>query len=407
MMNNNLILGIESGILVAIPIPEELAADGEIVETAIEQALDEVNQKQILGRDITPYILKRVAELTGGKSLEANLSLIRNNTRVATNIAVELSQLKDYHVATSTQNRPVVIGVSAIDIISTAKNLQLERSNIGKVEMYPGGVGRNMAEGLARLGESPIFISRVGRDSLGNFLLDDFRNIPMETKHISVSDECGTAVYNAVIDNGEMHTAVNDFSVVNEFTTEFVEQYRDIVQSGSFLVLDCNLPAHTLYSLAKMARKKRIKIWVDPTSTSKCERLIPIIKKADFISPNIAELRTLATQLDPHINPNSKVRHLASALLQKGAKTIVIKRGKKGVIIVTKNLYYKMAALPVEEVINVTGAGDSFNAGMIHGLINKLDVLQAAELGLEYARLSIQSMYAINREQSLTIQRQV
>uniref|UniRef100_A0A6B2LAY7 Pseudouridine-5'-phosphate glycosidase n=1 Tax=Arcella intermedia TaxID=1963864 RepID=A0A6B2LAY7_9EUKA len=94
LVYHNLALQLNSGILISVPIPRESAADGMMVEEAIVTALKETEQKNIIGREITPYILKRVAHLTGGISLEANLSLIRNNVKVASQIAIALADMK-------------------------------------------------------------------------------------------------------------------------------------------------------------------------------------------------------------------------------------------------------------------------------------------------------------------------
>lgn len=80
--------------IIANPIPADMAADGKLIEEAIQQSLKEVEEKHLVGRDITPYILKRVAELTEGKSLAANLALVKNNARVAAEIAVKLAEKK-------------------------------------------------------------------------------------------------------------------------------------------------------------------------------------------------------------------------------------------------------------------------------------------------------------------------
>jgi len=94
LIYHNIALNLGSGILISVPIPTEAAADGKEVEDAIQKALQESQEKNILGRDITPYILKRVAQLTQGKSLAANLALIKNNAKIASLIAVELSKLQ-------------------------------------------------------------------------------------------------------------------------------------------------------------------------------------------------------------------------------------------------------------------------------------------------------------------------
>ena len=84
-------LGLESAILVVLPLPEEVALPRDAVEKMIEQALSEAQKKGIHGQAVTPFLLSRVSELSGGASLHANLELLRNNARLAAQIAVELA----------------------------------------------------------------------------------------------------------------------------------------------------------------------------------------------------------------------------------------------------------------------------------------------------------------------------
>jgi pseudouridylate synthase len=86
-------LGYVSGGILGVPIPEEYEAEGKVVEEAIKQALMECDAKGVLGRDITPFLLKRVNELTSGKSLASNIALVKNNTHVAAQIAVAYHKL--------------------------------------------------------------------------------------------------------------------------------------------------------------------------------------------------------------------------------------------------------------------------------------------------------------------------
>ena len=85
-------LGLPGGMLVAVPIPEEDEIPAEEIEPTILQAVAEVEQKQLRSALVTPYLLSRLAELTGERSLRANLALLKNNARVAGQIAVELGR---------------------------------------------------------------------------------------------------------------------------------------------------------------------------------------------------------------------------------------------------------------------------------------------------------------------------
>ncbi len=82
-------MGLKGGMLVTNPIPEEFAMPKAVIDAAIDQAISECEEKGIHGKETTPFLLARVAELTGGDSLASNIRLVFNNARVAAQTAVE------------------------------------------------------------------------------------------------------------------------------------------------------------------------------------------------------------------------------------------------------------------------------------------------------------------------------
>ena len=87
-------LGLKGGTLITNPIPEEYSMDGDIINQAIDQAIKEGEDLGIKGKDITPFLLDKIQKITGGDSLESNIMLVLNNARLASRIAVALSNLK-------------------------------------------------------------------------------------------------------------------------------------------------------------------------------------------------------------------------------------------------------------------------------------------------------------------------
>lgn len=85
------LLGLQNGILIAVPVPSAEAYDAELAEAVIAQATREAEQAHISGAATTPWLLKRIADLSGGESIQANVALLRNNGRVAAEIAVALA----------------------------------------------------------------------------------------------------------------------------------------------------------------------------------------------------------------------------------------------------------------------------------------------------------------------------
>lgn len=80
--------GLDGGILIANPVPEEDSLDEKVMNQAIEKALEEADTQNIKGKEITPFLLSKIKALTGGQSLSSNIALMKNNAKVAALIAV-------------------------------------------------------------------------------------------------------------------------------------------------------------------------------------------------------------------------------------------------------------------------------------------------------------------------------
>jgi pseudouridylate synthase len=91
-------LGLSGGAVVANPIPEENAMEESEINSIIESALKEAGERNIAGKEVTPFLLGRVKELTEGKSLTANIALVKNNARVGAELAVKYESMKKTHV---------------------------------------------------------------------------------------------------------------------------------------------------------------------------------------------------------------------------------------------------------------------------------------------------------------------
>ena len=87
-------LGLTGGVLVSNPCPEEMALPNEYIEKAIEEAVKEAEEQKITGKALTPFLLSRIATITGGESLETNMALVKNNARLAAKIALSYSKLR-------------------------------------------------------------------------------------------------------------------------------------------------------------------------------------------------------------------------------------------------------------------------------------------------------------------------
>jgi pseudouridine-5'-phosphate glycosidase len=85
-------VGLGGGLLVAVPVPADAEFEASEAEMAVQAALAEADAQGVTGKDVTPFVLASVAHRTEGRSVQANLALLRNNARVAARIAVSLSR---------------------------------------------------------------------------------------------------------------------------------------------------------------------------------------------------------------------------------------------------------------------------------------------------------------------------
>lgn len=88
-------LALPGGLLVSVPVPAEKELATDVVNSAIDQATDEARKRGIRGKQVTPFLLARLAEITGGRSVETNLALLKNNARVGAQIALAISRLRE------------------------------------------------------------------------------------------------------------------------------------------------------------------------------------------------------------------------------------------------------------------------------------------------------------------------
>lgn len=200
-------MGTGSGVLLAVPLAAEFEADGGTVERATQQALEEM-EKLTAGlrpQQVTPFLLKRVAEITKGESLRANMQLAKNNAAVAAQVAVQLCALEKnggsfaHLEKTKCDTRAdeegfpaevLVVGGVALDIQCDASRdgiLQMRASNRGSIRQCLGGVGRNVAHSASRLGGVRVsFVSAVGDDVLGKAVVSMLRESADDARGVRI-----------------------------------------------------------------------------------------------------------------------------------------------------------------------------------------------------------------------------
>ncbi|XP_010152609.1 PREDICTED: pseudouridine-metabolizing bifunctional protein C1861.05-like [Eurypyga helias] len=431
-------LGLSSGVLIAVPCPQERAASGQALEEAIQRVLSEARSKGIAGKELTPFMLQKLNELTDGKSLDSNLALIQNNAKVGSCIAVALSKLQKARrkgnlprQEDTTPPQPVVIGGVNVDFIAKVQNpviLGNGQTNAGRVRRTFGGVGRNLADCLSRLGQTPLFLSAVGKDEHSESILHYCRHMEMSAV---LQLEGNTATYCAVITSaGELSVGLGDMDIHGQITEQYVSQFKEILCQAPLVCIDGNVPLSTIQYVCQLAREHQLAVCYEPTDENKASKpfLSDSWKALTYISPNLQELRainrTLGNPLPAELPSRLEdVVQTAVALarpLLAHLCCVVVTLGADGVLLCGRSLggtislrpgadgqpaadglcasHYPAIHISREEIVNVSGAGDSLMAGILAGMLAEHDTDTCVRMGLLAANLSLRSYEPISPE---------
>jgi pseudouridine kinase len=271
----------------------------------------------------------------------------------------------------------IVIGGSNLDI--KAKSLEVSHfgtSNPSVISTSPGGVARNIAHNLGKLGAGVGLISSIGKDHQGDLILEATSKAGVNVAHV-LRKAPATGTYIAVLNpGGELVTAMSDMRAVELVTPEVIRSHSGAINAATLVVADCNLPQLTLEAIAKLARDKLL---VEPVSVSKTQKLLQLLKSGHIFmaSPNLDQLEVLTGTHD--ITLGCKKLH------GMGLRQVVVHAGSAGAFVSDGTEVHHVRNQFAGEIVDVTGAGDAAVAGLVYGILEEEDLRTAAARGQKLA----------------------
>lgn len=267
----------------------------------------------------------------------------------------------------------VVFGAVNVDLLATADRLALtDDSTPGTLRRYAGGVGRNIAENLVRLGVDTKLVSAVGDDEFGRQILSDAAKLGMDVSAVSVKSELATASYTAIHNcDGELLYAVNDMRIFDQFELPPMDGLD--AAAADAVVLDANLPEAVIRSVVDMCQAQMIV--ADGVSSTKCLRLSGILSSLSLLKVNRAE----AMVLSGCDSKNDKT--LLHELHELGPKEILLTAGRDGVVVSSNTELHSKSAVPGVDVVSTSGAGDAMLSGVLAARLHGCDITEQLNWG--------------------------
>jgi pseudouridine kinase len=305
----------------------------------------------------------------------------------------------------------VVVGGAVLDTkVRTAGPPVLATSNPGTASWTAGGVGRNIAENLARLGSPTQLVSAVGKDPAAENVLARTTAAGVECRHVVVSAH-PTGTYAAVLDDGgDLLVAVADMRATDELTVADLRVVPSLLGGADALVVDANLDATVVRWLLSAAQEAGVLAVLEPVSVAKATEVAPVIDGTVWVhtvTPNVDELAALVGRPVP--DSVDGVVQAARALHERGVEHVWVRRGTRGSLlsvasrptrpaddeadaVTASGSRVVLVDAPATQVVDVTGAGDSMTAGYVHALLGGDDPVEAARYGQVLAALTCASV---------------
>ncbi len=293
------------------------------------------------------------------------------------------------------ETRVIAIGAAGIDFVGRLVDpLAMGTSNAARVRTSFGGVARNVAENLARLGQRVSIITSVGEDEFGRAILSQTEAAGVDISSVHCTEKCATGTYLAVINpTGDLSMALDDMEILQTISPADIRRHKALFEDSGILFIDANLPEATLGTAMKMAREYDLLVVADPTSNKLAIKFLPYLHQIFMITPNVQEASVYCGQ---PIDPLDQKQVLAAAkhIVGQGVEIVVVTLAELGVCYATSTTSGFISAIRTE-IIDPTGAGDALTAAVIFALLNNIQLDDAIRLGVASAALTLRHSGAV------------
>ncbi|MCP3740763.1 carbohydrate kinase [Rossellomorea sp. BNER] len=273
------------------------------------------------------------------------------------------------------------------------QKVRLYSSNPVKIMESCGGVARNFAENLSRLGCTTSLMACVGDDKEGNWLLEETKSKGVDISQVWVFPTERTGTFTTLLDiNGESIVSMADMNIYEKITPSMFEEKWSHIVASQAVFLDANIPQECIRYLIKRCSDENIPLYIDPVSSAKAQKLPYRLEGVELLLPNREEAEILA---EMKIDSIKDCQSACEKIRKRGVQKVVITLGDQGVYYFSTE---ESGHLPPykTDVVDVTGAGEAFASCAIYGIMNEESLFSACQLGLAGAALTLQTEESIS-----------
>ena len=278
-----------------------------------------------------------------------------------------------------------VIGGANIDIVgSSIDPLQNFDSNPGEISIAYGGVGRNIAQICALLGENIKFVTCFSGDSYGQSMKEDCKRLGMDVSMSSTVEDLPSSMYIALLDNNrDMKLGMSDMRILRRMDAKMLQPILETLHEDDIIIIDSNLDMESIEYIAIHAKAR---IAADPVSAHKVTRLKSVLNHLDIFKPNQFEASELT---GIWIKDEETARQNLDWFIEHGVKEVIISMADRGILLGTAEHKTWFTHRPIN-MENATGGGDSLLGAYVASRLAGKCTLQSMRFGISTAVFNIE-----------------
>ena len=263
-------------------------------------------------------------------------------------------------------NKIVVVGSINVDLVFTSDIRPKAGETVlgNDFKLIAGGKGANQAVAASKLGAEVTMIGCVGNDSNGQFTIENFENINVNTSCIEKIENIPTGVANIIVaedDNSIIVIAGANYKV----DKTLIDKYKKEIVDADIVLLQLEIPMDVVEYTLNLCYENNVKTILNPAPAVKLKK--EIIEKATYITPNEHECKIIL---------GAKKEVNIEEILKQYPNKLMITMGEKGVMYFDGENIVNIPACKVE-VVDTTGAGDTFNGAFARAIVNNFELKEA------------------------------
>ena len=271
-----------------------------------------------------------------------------------------------------------ILGIYVADLVFFADKIPAEGETVLGYDhvIGPGGKGSNQAVAAAKAGGNVNFISKIGNDQYGEMALSMYKESNVDISNVIISKEFATGAAGILVNKETGENAINVVpGAAGKITSKDIDQASNTIKQSSIFLTQLEAPIDVVEHAIEVAKSYNVTTILNPAPAAKLQdKTFDLI---DYFTPNEIEA---SFYVNHKVDTQEDAKKAANQLLERGIKNVIITLGDKGAFFANKNEHFNVDAFNVtNKVVDTTGAGDAFNAGLAVALTEGKNIKEAIQ----------------------------